>query len=50
MTRQDEFVYSIDPESKETIRINDQKVKMVIDTGSSRNFIGDGLYNRVTQS
>ena len=43
----DEFIYSVDPEGKETIQINAQKVKMVIDTGSSRNFIGDGLYNRL---
>ncbi len=43
----DEFVYSIDPEGKATIRVNGQKLKMVIDTGSGRYFIGEELYQRL---
>lgn len=43
----DEFVYSVNPEGKEPIQINGQRVKMVIDTGSSRNFISESLYNRL---
>lgn len=41
----DEFVYMVNPEDKETIRINGQKVKMVIDTASSKNLIGKRLFN-----
>jgi len=38
---------AIDPEGKETIGVNGQKLKMVIDTGSKRNLIGEELYNSV---
>ncbi len=40
-------MYSIDPKGKETIRVNAQKLKMVIDTGSGINFIGEELYQRL---
>ena len=43
----DEFVHAIDPQGKETIRINGQKSKMVIDTGSGRNLMGEYLYKNV---
>ncbi|KAK1153850.1 hypothetical protein AOXY_G29539 [Acipenser oxyrinchus oxyrinchus] len=43
----DEFVHSVDPEGKETVKVNGQKLKMVIDTGSGRNFIGQDLYKSV---
>ena len=43
----DEFVHAIDPQGKETIRINSQKIKMVIDTGSGRNLMGEYLYQNV---
>uniref|UniRef100_W5LW65 ribonuclease H n=1 Tax=Lepisosteus oculatus TaxID=7918 RepID=W5LW65_LEPOC len=43
----DEFVNSIDPECKETVQINGQEIKMVIDTGSQRNFTGEELFKKV---
>lgn len=43
----DDFVYSVDSEGKETIKVNGQKLKMIIDTGSGRNFIGEELYQKL---
>ncbi len=42
----DEFILAVDPEGTETVKVNGQWLKMVIDTGSSRNFIGEDLYKR----
>lgn len=42
----DEFIHAVDPEGTETVKVNGQWLKMVIDTGSGRNFIGEDLYKR----
>lgn len=42
----DEFVNAVDPEGTETIYINGQRLKMVLDTGSGRNLIGEDLFKR----
>uniref|UniRef100_A0A3B3IAC9 ribonuclease H n=1 Tax=Oryzias latipes TaxID=8090 RepID=A0A3B3IAC9_ORYLA len=43
----DEFVHAVNSEGTETIKVNGQWLKMVIDTGSGRNFIGENLYKRI---
>lgn len=40
----DEFVHAVDPEGTERVKVNGQWLKMVIDTGSGRNFIGEDLF------
>lgn len=40
-------MYSNDPEGRETIRVNGQKLNMVIDTGCGRYFIGEEQYQRL---
>ena len=42
----DEFINAVNSEGTETVKINGQKLKMVIDTGSGRNFIGEDLFRR----
>ncbi|XP_051804922.1 uncharacterized protein K02A2.6-like [Acanthochromis polyacanthus] len=42
----DEFVHAVDPEGTETVKVNGQWLKMVIDTGSGKNFMGENLYKR----
>ncbi|KAL7824648.1 hypothetical protein SRHO_G00344920 [Serrasalmus rhombeus] len=42
----DEFIHAVDPEGTETVKVNGQCLKMVIDTGSGKNFIGEDLYKR----
>ncbi|XP_024117849.2 uncharacterized protein K02A2.6, partial [Oryzias melastigma] len=43
----DEFIHAVDSEGTETIKVNGHWLKMVIDTGSGRNFIGENLYKRI---
>lgn len=42
----EEFVHAVDPEVTETVKVNERWMKMVIDTGSGKNSIGEDLYNR----
>lgn len=43
----EEFVYSIDSEGKVTVKVQGQRIKMIVDTGSGKNVISEKLYKSI---
>ncbi len=46
-TDSEEFVYSIDSEGKETVNLQGQRIKMIVDTGSGKKLISEQLYKKI---
>lgn len=46
-TDSEEFVYSIDSEGKETVNLQGQRIKMIVDTGSGKTLISEQLYKKI---